>query len=76
MIFDNLSELILSFGFEKTYKFIQYSTDLLANHKVTALFLLNPSAHNDEVVSSFRGIFNDQLMYDKKKLRFVKLQVS
>jgi len=76
LIFDNLSELILDFGFEKTYKFTQYATEFLSTHKATALFLLNPSAHDSEIVSRFRGIFSDQVTYDKNRVRPIKLQVS
>jgi len=73
IIFDNLSTLVLSVGFEKAYNFVRYALDLLASKKTTALFLFSPSAHDAKVASGLRSLFNDQLVYDKNGLEIVKL---
>lgn len=76
IIFDSLSTLVLSVGFEKTYNFVRYALDLLSSKKTTALFLFSPSAHDSKVASGLRSLFNDQLVYDKNGLEIVKLYGS
>ncbi|HML03892.1 MAG TPA: MEDS domain-containing protein [Candidatus Bathyarchaeia archaeon] len=73
IIFDNLSNLVLSVGFEKAYSFVQYALELLSSKKTTALFLFNPSAHDSQVASGLRSLFNDQIRYDENRLEIVKL---
>jgi hypothetical protein len=72
IIFDNLSTLVLSVGFEKTYGFVQYALELLSSKKTTALFLFNTSAHDSQVVSGIRSLFNDQIRYENR-IEIVKL---
>jgi len=74
IIFDSLSDLILSIGFEKTYKFMRYALDMLSSSRVTALFLLNPNAHDPKVTSSLRNLFSNQVTYGKDGLQVIKLQ--
>ena len=73
IVFDSLSGLILSIGFEKTYNFVCYALEMLASERITALFLLNPHAHDPKVVSSLRGLFNNQLVYNAHEMRAVKI---
>jgi hypothetical protein len=73
LIFDSLSDLVLSLGFEKTYHFTKYATEILASPRVTALFLLNTSAHDPEVVHSLRSLFENQIFFGKKGIQTVKL---
>jgi len=73
LIFDSLSDLVLSLGFEKTYHFTKYATEILASPRVTALFLLNASAHDPEVVQSLRSLFENQIFFGKEGIQTVKL---
>lgn len=73
VIFDSLSDLVLSIGFEKTYHFTKYATEMLALSRVTGLFLLNASAHDSEVVHSLRSLFDNQILFGKKGIQTVKL---
>jgi len=73
MVFDKLSKLINLVGFDKTYKFLLDVVEMLHQTKMTALFLLNKSAHEPQVVSRIRGLFHNQLTYDKDELKVVKL---
>jgi KaiC/GvpD/RAD55 family RecA-like ATPase len=73
IIFDNLSALLLSVGFEKTYSFVQYALELLSSRKTTALFLLSSSAHDEKIASGLRSLFNDQISYMENGLEIVKL---
>jgi len=72
-VFDILSELLTTIGQEKTFTFLRHALDMLSSKKITNLFLLNPSAHQTEVVSSLRTLFKDQLVYGKKGLEVVKI---
>ena len=72
LVFDNLSRLIELVGFDKAYKFLLYMTDMLSSKRTTALFLLNKSAHEPQVVSRIRGLFHNLLTYDKDQIKIVK----
>jgi CheY-like chemotaxis protein len=61
-------------GYKATYKFAQHSLQVLGDPRVTALFLLNPSAHPPHDVAGLRGIFSNQIVYDKRGLTAVKLE--
>ncbi|UCE15505.1 MAG: MEDS domain-containing protein [Candidatus Bathyarchaeota archaeon] len=72
LVFDSLSELVGSMGLEKTYSFLRYLLDMVFSTRVTALFLLNTSAHEPQVVSCLRGLFPNQLKYRGNELKTVK----
>lgn len=76
VVFDNLSNLILSIGFDKTYNFLRLALDMLASMNATAVFLINPTAHELKMVSSIRSLFGWQLSYRKKGIQVVKLPIS
>ena len=65
LLLDNVSDLILRCGFEKTYKFIRLLLEAIPSSKVTALFMFIPTAHDQEVSSSIRSLFRAQLTYTK-----------
>ena len=73
LIFDILSDLLLSIGPEKTFTFLHIALDLLSSEKVTSLFLLNTGAHEPDVVSRLRSLFSNQLTYNKNGLEVVKI---
>lgn len=71
LVFDSLTDLALSGKSEESsyktmYKFVQYSLQVLAEPRITAIFLLNPSAHDPRDVASLRGVFSNQLVYEKR----------
>jgi len=73
VVFDSLSDLVLSVGFEKTYRFMRYAVEMLASPRNTVLFLLNQNAHDPKVASSLRGLFSDQISFGKEGMQTVKL---
>jgi hypothetical protein len=73
VVFDNLSDLVLSVGFEKTYRFMRYAVEMLASQSNTVLFLLNQNAHDPKVASSLRGLFSDQISFGKEGIQSIKL---
>jgi hypothetical protein len=76
VVFDNLSNTILSIGFDRAYSFLRYVLDMLASMDATALFLVNPTAHDAKVVSSVRSMFGWQLYYIGEGLQVAKLPIS
>jgi len=66
MLFDNLSDIILTCGFEKTYKFMRFLLETISSPKTTALFMFNPAAHDSTISSSIRGLFQIHLAYTKR----------
>jgi len=65
LLLDNVSDLVLRCGFEKTYKFIRLLLEAIPSSRVTALFMFIPTAHDQEVSSSIRSLFRAQLAYTK-----------
>jgi len=65
ILFDNLSDLILRCGHEKTYKFTRFLLEAISSPKTTALLVFNPMAHEPFISSSIRGLFQNQLAYAK-----------
>lgn len=66
LLFDNMSDIVLRCGFDKTYKFTRLLLEALSSSGTTALFVFIPTAHEQEVSSSFRGLFHTQLAYTKE----------
>ncbi len=73
LVFDSLSELLISVGLEKTYKFTKYALEMLAPQWATALFLFNPNAHDLKTVSSLKSLFRDQLAYRKDGMHVIRI---
>jgi hypothetical protein len=79
VVFDSLSDLVLSVGFEKTYRFMRYAVEMLASPRNTVVFLLNQNAHDPKVESSLRGLFSNQIFFGKdgrKTVKLTKIQLS
>lgn len=72
IVFDSLSDLLLSIGFERTYDFLRQAIEMLTTPKVTALILLNPAAHDPKTTSSIRTLFNNIIAYGKRGLKLIK----
>lgn len=73
VVFDSLSDSVLSIGFEKTYHFMRDAAEMLASPKVTALFLLNRAAHNPKVASILGGLFSNRISCGKRGVETIKL---
>jgi len=65
LLFDNISDIVLRCGSDKTYQFIRLLLEALSKSKATALFVFIPTAHDQEAISSIRGLFQTQLTYTK-----------
>jgi KaiC/GvpD/RAD55 family RecA-like ATPase len=72
LIFDNVSELIMSVGFDRAYKFLLCAVEMVSSKPTTALFLINKSAHEAQETSRVRGLFQNILVFEKNALEVVK----
>ncbi len=73
VVFDSLSDLVLSVGFEKTYRFMRYAVEMLASPRNLVLFMLNQNAHDPKVLSSLRSLFSDQISFGEEGIQTAKL---
>ncbi|MFB0501330.1 MAG: hypothetical protein ACETVP_02555, partial [Candidatus Bathyarchaeia archaeon] len=65
ILFEDISSIIIRCGFKKTYSFMNFLLEAVSSPKATALFVFNPAAHDQEIISSIRGLFHNQLAYTK-----------
>jgi len=72
VVFDTVSDLIVSAGFESTFKFLKQANEILTNGKATSMFLLTSGAHEDRVERLIRNLFSVQLAYDSRGLTVAK----
>lgn len=73
LIYDNISELIVSIGFKQAHNFTRKTLELLAEYNSTSLFLFNPAAHSTNESNSIRNLFSDRVAFDEDGLRSIKL---
>ena len=76
IIFDSISDMVLSAGFEATYKFVKQVNETTGNGRTAALYLMTLGAHDEKVVSFIRSLFPTQLIDDANGLRLTRSQES
>ncbi len=71
LLFDNLSDIILRCGFQRTREFTRLLLKEISSPKTRVLFLFKPAAHDQEISSSIRDLFHIDLAYanDGKKVQ-------
>ncbi|MGH9918987.1 MAG: hypothetical protein ACRD6W_08990, partial [Nitrososphaerales archaeon] len=74
IVFDSVSDMVLSAGFEATYKFMKQVNETTGNGRTSALFLMTLGAHDEKVVSFVRSLFPTQLVDDASGLRVTRSQ--
>ena len=74
IVFDSISDMVLSAGFEGTYKFVKQVNEVTGNGRTAALFLMTLGAHDEKVVSFVRSLFPTQLVDDSGGLRMTRSQ--
>jgi hypothetical protein len=71
-VYDNLTELLVSSGFERTFGFLRYATEILAQQRISAIFLFNSKAHDDKIAASIKGLFGNYVECGREGLRLVR----
>lgn len=73
MVYDSLTDVALSASAQAAYKFAQNAVQLLADQRITAVFLFNPAAHDQKDAYSLRGLFSSQVAYGKQGITDIKI---
>jgi hypothetical protein len=60
-IFDSVSDMLVTSGFETTYKFLKSANEVLGGVNVTSLFLATRGIHDTKVVTTIRSLFPNHL---------------
>ena len=74
LIFDSISDMVLSAGFEATYKFVKQVNEATGNGRTAAVYLMTLGAHDEKVVSFIRSLFPTQLIDDPAGIRLTRSQ--
>lgn len=72
LVFDSITDLILSAGLETTYKFLKQAIEMASSHAITAVFLFTSGAHNEREENIIRNLFSNQLSYGTGQLAVQK----
>jgi hypothetical protein len=72
VIFDNLSNMILLLGVEKTYKFAKRANEMLFDSGAGSLFLLISGAHEDRTRTAIESIFRRIILFDRAGMKVKK----
>jgi hypothetical protein len=63
VLFDSVSDLILSSGLEVTYKFLKQANEMLSTHGITAVFLMTAGAHSEREVNIVKSLYSNILIF-------------
>jgi hypothetical protein len=74
IVVDSISDMVLSSGFEGTYKFLKQVNEATGNGRTATLFLMTLGAHDEKVVSFVRSLFPTQLVDDASGLKLTRSQ--
>jgi len=72
LIFDSVSDLILSMGFQKCYQFLKLVNEKISSGEVASMFLITRAGHDENTMALVRGLFANQLSFDPSGLKRVK----
>ncbi len=72
VIFDNISDMILSSGFENCYKFIKHANEIMSEPRVTSVFLLTQAAHDEKIVRIIKSLYSDHLVHGSSGLKITR----
>ncbi len=72
LIFDNISDMILSSGFENCYKFIRHANEIMGEPRITSLFLITHGAHDEKVVNIIKSLFSNHLVNETSGLKITR----
>ncbi|MCJ7560906.1 hypothetical protein MUO79_09885, partial [Candidatus Bathyarchaeota archaeon] len=73
LVYDSLTDLALSTNSQTTYQFASSAIERLSVTRITAVFLLNPAAHDPKDTYSLKGLFSSQATYGKQGITNVRI---
>jgi len=66
IIYDNISDMILSSSVEASYKFLKQANEIFDPKRVMAMFLFTPGAHDDRTVNLVKALFANHVVMVKE----------
>lgn len=69
VVYDSLSDLVLSIGLQESYKFVRQANGILNRPNVAAMFLMTLGAHEEQTVNLVKSLFPNHLLVDEQGLR-------
>jgi hypothetical protein len=72
VIFDSLSDLVVSLGFEESYRFLKAAIEMGGDKRVILVFLMLSGVHELKVENIVRSLFSIELLQDEAGLKVVK----
>lgn len=76
LVFDSLTDLILTFGLEKAYRFLKQVLGMTSDPRVTTLFLIIGGVHEERVMNAVMSLFVTHFAFDASGLRATRHQQS
>lgn len=75
VVYDNLTNVALTVGESKsTYEFTLGILEKLSRPNITAVLLVNSSAHEDKELASLRALFSNIITYDRQGAKMIKFE--
>lgn len=72
VVYDNITDMVLSKNLQNAYRNLMETLKMLSKPSVTALFLINPSAHDEREINSIRGLFDNQISFKAEGMHIIK----
>lgn len=72
IIYDNLSDVIVSLGLQECYKFVKQTNSILNQPNITCLFLMTQGAHDENTQNLIKSLFSNHLVLDEGGLRITR----
>jgi hypothetical protein len=72
IVFDSLSDIVLSQGLQECYKFVRQASAILNLPTISSLFILTLGAHDEQTVSLIKSLFPNHVMLDPTGLRVTR----
>ncbi len=76
ILFDSLSDLILSSGFDETYRFLKTTLEMASDKSVISVFIILSGAHEHAIENIIRSRFSVEIVQDEGVLRVSKAPVA
>lgn len=72
IIYDNISDLILSSSVESAYKFLKQANEIIDLKRVASVFLFTASAHDERTSNLVRTLFTNHILMTSSGVKMVR----
>jgi hypothetical protein len=72
LVYDNISDLILSSSVESAYKFLKQANEIIDLRRVASIFLFTASAHDERTSNLIRTLFTNHILMTPSGPRMIR----